>query len=197
MSRPLSFKFILIGTAGVGKSAILKRLVDDTYTESAPHTVGVEFETTSIVVENQKVSLHVWDTAGSERYRAMAKSYYRNAVGVILVFDITDRQSFDDLPLWLADIHILCDANAVIQLIGNKSDLKEKRAVTVIEADGFARQQRLEYLEASAKDGENVRDAFVRVAAELLRVTRGQRISMDGGPMMPDFSEATVEKKCC
>jgi small GTP-binding protein len=162
------YKFILIGSSGVGKTAILKRLVTDTFLDDSQSTIGVEFETTMLNIDNQRLKLQIWDTAGQERFRAIAKAYYRSAVGVILVYDLTDRKSFEELGSWLNDIHALCDPNAVIQLIGNKADLNPKRVVSVQEAENLAKQHNLQYLETSAKQGLNVRNAFVNVAMQVM-----------------------------
>jgi len=175
-----SFKFILIGSSGVGKTAILKRLVEDSFTDESQSTIGVEFDSTIINVDDQKVKLQIWDTAGQERFRSIAKAYYRNAVGVILVFDITERKSFDDLSGWLNDIRTLCDPNAVIQLIGNKSDLGSSRVVTLSEAEQYATQQHMSYLETSAKGGDNVREAFIRVAGQIL--SKGLKAPVNNQP---------------
>jgi small GTP-binding protein len=164
----VSYKFILVGSSGVGKTAMLKRLVEDTYTEDSPSTIGVEFDSTVLNFGDRRVKLQIWDTAGQERFRAIAKAYYRNAVGVIVVYDLTDRKSFDDLNAWLNDVRALCDPHAVIQLIGNKSDLAGQRVVSVAEAEKFGNHHHLQYLETSAKMAANVREAFVQVAATII-----------------------------
>jgi small GTP-binding protein len=129
MSQVVSYKFIIIGSSGVGKTCLLKRLIDGTFSEDSASTIGVEFDSLILNIDNRKVKLQIWDTAGQERFRSISKTYYRNAVGVVLVFDLTDRKSFDALTSWLNDIHALCDSNAVVQLIGNKSDLSSARFV--------------------------------------------------------------------
>jgi small GTP-binding protein len=164
-----TFKFIVIGTSGVGKTAILKRLVDDVFTTESQSTIGVEFLATSIDVDGQTVKLQIWDTAGQERFRSIAKAYFRSAIGVILVFDLSDRKSFDDLAQWLNDIHALCDPNAVVTLIGNKLDLVAQRKVSQGEAESFASLHQLTYLETSALGGDHIQDAFHRTAAAILR----------------------------
>jgi small GTP-binding protein len=168
MSSIPNYKYIIVGSSGVGKTAILKRLVDDSFSDESTSTIGVEFESTVIHVDGRKVKLQIWDTAGQERFRSIGKAYYRNAIGVIIVYDLTDRRSFDDLSQWMADIHTLCDANAVIQLIGNKSDLAERRAISLKEAEDFANSHRIQYIETSAKMGANVRETFTQVAAAIL-----------------------------
>ena len=164
-----NFKFIVIGSSGVGKTAILKRLVDDVFTGESQSTIGVEFIATTIDVDGNSVKLQIWDTAGQERFRSIAKAYFRSAVGVILVFDLTDRKSFEDLNQWLNDVHSLCDPNAVVTLIGNKSDLNSQRAITQSEAESFAQMHQLTYLETSALGGDNIQEAFQRTAAAVYR----------------------------
>ena len=161
-----TFKFIVIGSSGVGKTAILKRLIDDVFTGESQSTIGVEFLATTLDVEGQSVKLQIWDTAGQERFRSIAKAYFRSA---ILVFDLTDRKSFDDLNQWLNDIHALCDPNAVVTLIGNKLDLTDQRTITSSEAEAFAQLHQLVYLETSALGGDNIQEAFHRTAASILR----------------------------
>jgi small GTP-binding protein len=155
-----NFKFIVIGASGVGKTALLKRLIDDQFTSDTPSTIGVEYLATVIEIDGQPIKLQIWDTAGQEKFRSIAKSYFRHAVGVILVFDITVRKSFEDLSLWLNDVHQLCDPNAAVTLIGNKIDLGSQRAVTSADAQGFAANHQMKYLETSALGGDNVSEAF-------------------------------------
>jgi small GTP-binding protein len=164
-----SFKFIIIGSSGVGKTAILKRLTEDTFSTDSQSTIGVEFDSTVLEVDGQSVKLQIWDTAGQERFRSIAKAYFRNAVGVILVFDICERKTFEDVNMWLNDVHSLCDPTALVILIGNKSDLASNRTVTLAEAEQYTQHHQLTYLEASALSGANVREAFVRVAAQIYR----------------------------
>ena len=164
-----TFKFIIIGSSGVGKTAILTRLVDHTFTGESQSTIGVEFIATDIDVDGKQVKLQIWDTAGQERFRAIAKAYFRSAIGVILVFDLTDRKSFDDLSQWLSDVHAHCDPNAVVMLIGNKSDLESSRKISESEAKSFAELHNLNYLETSARVGDNVELAFQTTAQNVLR----------------------------
>jgi small GTP-binding protein len=187
-----TFKFIVIGTSGVGKTAILKRLVDDVFTTDSQSTIGVEFLATTVDVEGQQIKLQIWDTAGQERFRSIAKAYFRSAIGVVLVFDLSDRKSFDDLNQWLVDIHALCDPNAVVTLIGNKLDLADQRKVTSNEAEAFAHLHQLAYCETSALGGDNIQEAFHRTAAAVLR--RG------AGGAAPDAQPAPAKPAdggCC
>jgi small GTP-binding protein len=199
MSGIPNFKFIIVGSSGVGKTAILKRLVEDTFTEDSLATIGVEFDSTVIAVDNRKVKLQIWDTAGQDRFRSIAKAYYRNAAGVFVVYDLADRKSYDDLNSWLTDIHALCDANAVVMLVGNKADLAHRRVVTVAEAESFAKHHHIQYMETSAKMGANIREAFVKVTAAILGKKPGAAI--DAGvrdpPILVTGTNATQQDKVC
>jgi small GTP-binding protein len=180
----VSAKFIIIGDSGVGRTAMLRRLIENTFTEVSQTTVGVEFESKMLTIGDRKMKLQIWDTAGQERFKSIARAYYRNAVGVILVFDITERQSFDDLDMWLNDVQSLCNPNAVIQLIGNKLDLIAKREISAAEAESFAERHQMNYLEASAKGGDNINQAFVRAATAILKKGLASAPGPDQKPMM-------------
>ena len=168
MSTMTSLKFIIIGSSGVGKTALLKRLVEDSFNDESQSTIGVEFDSTIIQVDDRQVKLQIWDTAGQERFRSIAKAYFRNAVGVLLVYDITERKTFDDLSTWLNDVRALCDPNVVVQMIGNKADMTNSRVVSLTEAENFSEHHQISYLETSAKGGNNVKEAFIRTAAQIL-----------------------------
>jgi small GTP-binding protein len=189
----VSFKFIIIGSSGVGKTAILKRLVEDSFSNDSQSTIGVEFDSTIIEIDGQQVKLQIWDTAGQERFRSIAKAYFRNAVGVLLLFDICERKTFDEVNIWLTDVHALCDPTAVVLLIGNKGDLSQNRAVTLGEAEQFADHHHLTYLETSALTGTNVREAFENVATQIYR--KGPK-SRSNAPVAP-ATKPPSSKGCC
>jgi small GTP-binding protein len=158
-----NFKFIVVGSSGVGKTALLKRLIDDKFSADIGPTIGVEYVSTVIEIDGKALKLQIWDTAGQEKFRSIAKSYFRHAVGAVLCFSLSDRQSFDDLAIWLSDVQQYCDPNASVIVIGNKLDLVSARVVTAVEAQRFALIHHLTYIEASALEGENVNEAFYRV----------------------------------
>jgi small GTP-binding protein len=167
-----SFKIVVVGSSGTGKSAIVQRLVDDTFREEGQFLIPVE---------SQTVKLQIWDTAGQERFKSVSRAYFRNAVGAVLVYDITCEASFEELANWLHDLQQLCNPNAYIICIGNKSDLADQRQVGMQQAKDFADKHRLEYLETSALSGENVTDAFTRLAFGIAsRVNIG--VIAAGGP---------------
>ena len=123
------FKLLLIGDSGVGKSCLLLRFADDTYTESYISTIGVDFKIRTIELDGKTIKLQIWDTAGQERFRTITSSYYRGAHGIIVVFDVTDQESFNNVKQWLHEIDRYACANVKKLLVGNKCDLASKRAV--------------------------------------------------------------------
>ena len=169
------YKIIVVGSSGVGKSAMVQNLITGSFREEEQPTIGVEFKPYTIQVEGEDVKLQIWDTAGQERFKSVSKAYFRNALGGILVFDITNRDSFDDLVNWLNDMRQLCAPNASILLIGNKVDLEDDRVIVESEANSYAERYNLNYMETSAKSGKNIQEAFVRLGTEIvLKVKSGE-----------------------
>lgn len=161
------FKLLLIGDSGVGKSCLLLRFADDTYTESYISTIGVDFKIRTIEIGGKTIKLQIWDTAGQERFRTITSSYYRGAHGIIVVYDITDQVSFNNVKQWLQEIDRYACENVNKLLVGNKSDLAAKRAVDTNAAKAFADELRIPFLETSAKNATNVEQAFLTMATEI------------------------------
>jgi len=162
------FKFIIIGDAATGKSCLLHRFIDDQFKTESTHTIGVEFGSKIVEVGGQSIKLQIWDTAGQERFRSVTKSYYRGAAGAILVYDVTSRDSYNNVSSWLGDARNLADKNIAIVLVGNKIDLANDREVTFLEASRFAQENELMFLETSARTGEGVTEVFMKCARTIL-----------------------------
>mmetsp|Transcript_81257 Transcript_81257/g.252187 ORF Transcript_81257/g.252187 Transcript_81257/m.252187 type:complete len:218 (-) Transcript_81257:16-669(-) len=162
------FKLVLIGDSGAGKSSLLLRFADDTFTESYITTIGVDFRFKTIAIGKKSVKLQIWDTAGQERFRTITSAYYRGADAIVLVYDVTDRESFQHVDDWLADINRYVNQSTVKVLVGNKTDLEGERQVTTDEARKKAESLGLALLEASAKDSTNVEAAFQMISSELI-----------------------------
>ena len=170
-----SYKIVMVGSSTVGKSSIVQRLVQGEFSDDGTTTCGADFYTFTCPVHSENVKLLIWDTAGQERFRSISKSYFRNAVGAILVYDITNLESFDDLTAWLSDFQNLASPNAYILLVGNKIDLENSRQVGAQQVKDFADRHHLETLETSALSGKNIQEAFTRLAFEVTaRVNSGQ-----------------------
>lgn len=170
-----SYKIVVVGSSGVGKTTMVQRLVDGKYQNESQPTVGVEFKSYQFELENELIKLNIWDTAGQERFRSVSKAYFRNAIGAILVFATNDSDSFDELDEWLNDLHQLAVPNAAILLVGSKSDLEDQRLVTSTTAEEFAQRHNLEYIETSACSGSNISEAFMKLAKTIQeRVRKGE-----------------------
>merc|ERR1712054_323336 len=132
------FKLLLIGDSGVGKSCLLLRFADDTYTDTYISTIGVDFKIRTVEIEGKVIKLQIWDTAGQERFRTITSSYYRGAHGIIVVYDVTDEESFNHVKQWLVEIDRYCHEHVNKMLVGNKCDLASKRKVEKKTAEEFA-----------------------------------------------------------
>ncbi|KAI3363172.1 hypothetical protein L3Q82_011541, partial [Scortum barcoo] len=161
------FKLLLIGDSGVGKSCLLLRFADDTYTESYISTIGVDFKIRTIELDGKTIKLQIWDTAGQERFRTITSSYYRGAHGIIVVYDVTDQESFNNVKQWLQEIDRYASENVNKLLVGNKCDLTTKKVVDYTTAKEFADSLGIPFLETSAKNATNVEQAFMTMAAEI------------------------------
>ena len=167
-----TYKIILLGDSAVGKSNLLLRFTRNTFFTDHKPTIGVEFFSKTVQIQNNKlVKAQIWDTAGQERYQFIASSYYRDSVGAFIVYDVTNRKSFDHIPKWLKAVEMHCDANCRILLVGNKSDLDVKQR-QVSEKDGlfFASKNGMEFIETSALTAKNVAEAFHKLIQKIYSV---------------------------
>jgi len=159
----------MIGDAGVGKSSMLLRFTDDSFDDHIQSTIGVDFKVKHLDVANKRIKLTIWDTAGQERFRTLTSSYYRGAQGVVLVYDVTRRDSFENLEQWLKEVKMYSPNNGegvVKLLVGNKVDLDRK--VGREEAEDWARSQGMLFLEASAKTKTGIRQCFMEVVNKIV-----------------------------
>ncbi|KAF9732063.1 hypothetical protein PMIN01_09992 [Paraphaeosphaeria minitans] len=161
------FKLLLIGDSGVGKSCLLLRFADDTYTESYISTIGVDFKIRTIELDGKTVKLQIWDTAGQERFRTITSSYYRGAHGICVVYDVTDMDSFNNVKQWLQEIDRYATEGVNKLLVGNKSDMADKKVVEYTVAKEFADSLGIPFLETSAKSATNVEQAFLTMARQI------------------------------
>ena len=160
-------KYIIIGESSVGKSNLLMKFANNKFTEDYQATIGVEFGAKNITIDDQIFRIQLWDTAGQENFRSITRAYYKNSVCAMLVYDITNRSSFENLQDWLKDIISQSPKTVLIILLGNKIDLKEKREVEFEEGEQFAQKNGLIFMETSAKTGEGVEEIFKKSVQEI------------------------------
>jgi len=172
------FKILLIGDSGVGKSCLLLRFADDSWTDSHISTIGVDFKIKTLNCDGKVIKLQIWDTAGQERFRTITSSYYRGAQGIILVFDCTDMESFNNVKQWLGEIDRYACENVNKLLVGNKTDLVQGRVVEKTVASDFAVSMNIPYIETSAKNATGVEEAFMMMA----RAIKDRLASTTDGP---------------
>ncbi|KAI0035060.1 ras-domain-containing protein [Vararia minispora EC-137] len=214
-------KFIITGDAGVGKSSLLVRLTDQRFLANPDPTLGVEFGSKLITIpeENKVVKLQCWDTAGTESFRSITRSYYRGAAGCLLVYDVTSRQSFVNARSWLADVRQHADPHLTCILVGNKADLASGdapavtlpsdtfgRQVSTEEAELWAKEEGLLFVEASAKSGQGVQEAFEVACRDILRKVREGVFEDDRSPGVKlskplangvDLNQQSKSTQCC
>ncbi|GMM32166.1 Rab family GTPase [Martiniozyma asiatica (nom. inval.)] len=161
------FKLLLIGDSGVGKSCILLRFAENTYTQDYISTIGVDFKIRTIELDGKVIKLQIWDTAGQERFRTITSSYYRGAHGIIIVYDVTEQESFNNVEQWLQEIDRYATSSVMKLLVGNKSDLTDKKVVDYAVAKEFADQRGIQFIETSAAENSNVEQAFILMSKQI------------------------------
>lgn len=191
----------MIGDSGVGKSNILSRFTRNEFSVESKSTIGVEFATRSIEIEKKVVKAQIWDTAGQERYRAITSAYYRGAVGALLVYDVTKKETFADVEKWLTELRDHADSKIVIMLTGNKCDLQHLRSVSIQDAEIYAAKEDLLFLETSALNSVNIDTAFQKVLSVIHERSQTlepiQQKQISENLVEIEKSKAVVREKCC
>ena len=199
------FKLILIGDSSVGKSNILLQYLKGQFDPNSKATVGVEFGTKNIEINNKKIKIQIWDTAGQERYRSITSAYYRGAKGAFIVYDITRKTTFDNIDRWVADLKANGDDNISIVLIGNKLDLEDKREVQKDEGVKKSEEFKTAFMETSALNGDNIDKAFDELIEQIYQnncsmIDDGVNVDFEKGVNLNEEKEDTdniIKKKCC
>ena len=195
-------KLLLLGDSSVGKTSILLKYISNKFDESSISTVGVDYMDKIIDYNKFKIKLQIWDTSGEEKFRTITKNFYRNADGLLVVFDLTKKESYDHIRSWINEAKENNDKLKTI-LIGNKLDLKDERIVTIDVAKQFAEKNNLKYIETSAKDGTNINESFQAIidllfdgksSEEILHEFTKQDSSLS---VVDDSMEVKKKKACC
>lgn len=172
-SYDLLFKLLLIGDSGVGKTCILFRFSDDAFNNTFISTIGIDFKIKTIDLRGKKIKLQIWDTAGQERFHTITTSYYRGAMGIMLVYDITNAKSFENIAKWLRNIQEHANEDVEKMILGNKCDMDDKRVISKERGETIARENGIQFLETSAKTNVNIEKAFVDLSETILDNTPG------------------------
>ena len=163
------FKYIIIGSSGVGKSQIVQRFLTDAFHQSYGATIGAEFGEKNIEIEDKIIRIQIWDTAGQERFRSITTAYYKNCVCAIIVYDITSKDSFKDIINWIDDCKTYSPKTVLMALIGNKCDLKDNRSISTEEGQELAEKNGIPFYETSALDGTNIKEIFQKTGEKIYK----------------------------
>ena len=168
-----------MGDSGVGKSCIILRYIEDTFSTNLMNSIGVDFKLKNIEIDSKKIKLQIWDTAGQERFRTITTSYYKGAHAIVIVFDITDKDSFEHVKVWMQDIDKFAKQGVMRILVGNKCDLEHQRAVTKDQGNEMALKYGIKYIETSAKDTINIEELFVNTAKTLMNKQQNNKTGIN------------------
>ncbi|XP_004520407.1 PREDICTED: ras-related protein Rab-35-like [Bactrocera latifrons] len=192
------FKLLIIGDSGVGKSSLLIRFSDDTFAGTYITTIGVDFKIRTVVIDGLRIKLQIWDTAGQERFRTITSTYYRGTHGVIIVYDVTNGESFANVRRWLDEIQNNCDVVNKV-LVGNKNDDPDRKVVITEDAQRFARQMDIELFETSAKDNIDVEEMFLAITRQVLqhKLRNAQNEQQKDSITLKKQQKNKRKSKCC
>lgn len=205
MNQDVVFDVIVLGDAGVGKSCIMLRFCENRFVKEHNTTIGVEFGAGYRQIGNTKIKLNIWDTAGTENFRSITRTFYRRAKGVMLVYDVTAKHTFDNLDIWLKEVKQHCAEHVVVYLVGNQIDLikvnSQERQVFQQDALEFVKKHKLTgFKETSATDGSGINEAFDEFCSILINnliETREPELDVSPGIKIEKSPVQPVKKKCC
>jgi len=163
-SYDMQIKLLMIGDSGVGKTCLLLRYANESFSPTFITTIGIDFKIKNIEIDTKRIKLQIWDTAGQERFRTITTSYFRGAQGILLVYDVTDRRSFESIRNWISQIQQHADVHVNKILVGNKCDMLDEKVVSTEEGQKLAKEFDIDFWEASAKNDINVEQSFISIA---------------------------------
>ena len=197
------FKIVLVGDSSVGKTNLFLRYIKNEFDPQTKATIGVEFGTKIIKINNYNIKIQIWDTAGQERYKSITSAYYKGAQGAFLVYDITNKSSFLNIDKWIRDLKNNGDEKIVLFLIGNKNDLNDDRVIDTNEGKNKAKENKMFFLETSAKNNDNVNKAFDEIINNIFDVYKNlieeeeNTINKGNGIDILNTKDMNKKKKCC
>ena len=198
-NRPydLQIKLLMIGDSAVGKTSLLLRYANDTFSSTFITTIGIDFKIKTVDLDGRRVKLQIWDTAGQEQFRTITRSYFRGAQGIVLVYDITDRGTFNSVRSWMAQIADHADAQVNRVLVANKSDNEAERRVSSAEGAALAAEYEVKFLETSAKHDINVSETFTAIAREVVARIPAEGAASTRGATRLSGTSGKKKASCC
>ena len=194
--RPLEVKIITLGDSHVGKSSLIFKFIEDTFSSSYMSTVGFDLKFKTIKINNEEIKVMIFDTAGQERFRSLASNYIRKANGILLVYDISDKNTFLNIENWMTSIKEESSDTIPIILIGNKCDLDEQRKIQKEEGEQFANNNNLKFFETSCKDGDNVENCFIELTKQIIERKKEKQFNPNTQKLV-NIKDKKKEKDCC
>ena len=192
----LTLKLLVVGDSSVGKTNFVMRLINNEFSKNYMTTSGIDLKTTDIEIKNKKIHIQLWDTAGQEKYKAITKNLFLKVMGALIIYDITNEASYNNLKSWVKLIKEECGKHMQLIIVGNKSDLNDQRKISKDEAINYAKEQKIDYIETSSKTGENVKKAVTMICENILE----NKEMNDSSSFMLDNSSFLMDKKrrrCC
>ena len=189
----LTLKILIVGDSGVGKTNFILRFLNNEFNQNYMSTAGIDLKSGSIEIKNKKIRIQIWDTAGQEKYKAITKNLFLKVMGALIVYDITNENSFYNLQSWVSMVKEECGKHMQIVIVGNKSDLDSKRAISKEEVLNYVKEQKVEYIETSSKTGENIIKAVALLSEQILENSE----SIDDVSFRLDSISLQKRKKCC
>jgi len=194
--RPLEVKIITLGDSHVGKSSLIFKFIEDTFSSSYMSTVGFDLKFKTIKINDEEIKVMIFDTAGQERFRSLASNYIRKANGILLVYDISDKNTFLNIENWMTSIKEESSDTIPIILIGNKCDLDEQRKIQKEEGEQFANNNNLKFFETSCKDGDNVENCFIELTKQIIERKKEKQFNPNTQKLV-NIKDKKKEKDCC
>ena len=191
----LTLKILIVGDSSVGKTNFINRFIENKFNNNYMTTSGIDLKTANLEIKNKNIRIQIWDTAGQEKYKAITKNLFLKVMGAIIIFDITNEKSFNNLKNWVQMIKEECGPHMTIIIVGNKNDLNEQRKINEEEVIAYANKQKLDYIETSCKTGENVKKAVTILCEKILET---KEINEDPSFILDNtIFQNQKKKKCC
>ncbi len=191
----LTLKILIVGDSSVGKTNFINRFIENKFNNNYMTTSGIDLKTANLEIKNKNIRIQIWDTAGQEKYKAITKNLFLKVMGAIIIFDITNEKSFNNLKNWVQMVKEECGPHMTIIIVGNKNDLIEQRKINEEEVIAYANKQKLDYIETSCKTGENVKKAVTILCEKILET---KEINEDPSFILDNtIFQNQKKKKCC